>query len=361
VRLDRVDIPGEHEARERTWEVLRAAFAEREPVPRAPRRLAPALAFAVVAAALAAAFTPPGRALVDEVREAIGVETAEQALFALPADGRLLVVSDSGAWAVSRDGSKRRLGDYREASCSPFGRFVVAARENELAALEPDGDVRWKLSRDDVRSPTWGGTGTDTRIAYLSGSDLRVVAGDGTRDRPHGPARAAAWRPGVPFELAIAFREMIVAVHHDRDEDALWALEGVRAQRLAWSADGRRLLALTPQGYVVVSAGGKRLSDGAAISAAFAPRGHALAVVRRTDRGSELRVDGKLRFQGTGEFRDVSWSPDGRWLAVTWPDADQIVFVSASGARRIDAAANLTAQFEGTTAPRIAGWCAASQ
>jgi hypothetical protein len=321
VRLDRVDIPGEHEARERTWEVVRAAFAERERVPRAPRRLAPALAFAVVAAALVAAFTPPGRAVVDKVREVIGVEEAEQALFSLPADGRLLVVADSGAWAVSRDGSKRRLGDYREASCSPFGRFVVAARENELAALEPDGDVRWKLPRPDVRAPVWGGTATDTRIAYLAEGTLRVVAGDGTGDHAIGPADRFRWLPGPRHRLAVVAGGRTSVV--DADTGAVVAREP--------------LLDAGVRGPTGIN-----------------------AFVRRADGASELVVGGRVRFEGTGTFRDVVWSPDGRWLGVAWPDADQIVFVRASGPRRIDAAANLTAQFEGTMAPKIAGWCAAS-
>jgi hypothetical protein len=349
VRLDRVDIPGEHEARERTWEILRAAFAEREPVPRAPRRLAPALAFAVVAAALAAAFTPPGRALVDEVREAIGVEAAEQALFSLPADGRLLVVSDSGAWAVSRDGSKRRLGDYREASCSPFGRFVVAARENELAALEPEGDVRWKLARPDVHSLDWSGSRTDTRIAYVSRGVVRLVAGDGTGDRALMAGHAVALRPNSLVELAVAAADRVIL-------PGRW-ITRVPAHALQWSADGTRLLATSASHYAVLSAAGKVLERGKG-TAAFGPRGHVLAVVRP---GSTLLVGGKVRFRGTGTFRDVVWSPDGRWLGVAWPDADQIVFVRASGPRRLEAAANLTAQFEGTTAPRIAAWCPASR
>jgi hypothetical protein len=350
VRLDRIDIPGEHEARERTWEVLRAAFAEREPVPRSRLRLAPALSFAVLAAAVVAAFTPPGRAVVDKVREAIGVEAAEQTLFALPADGRLLAVADSGAWAVSRDGSKRRLGDYREASCSPFGRFVVAARENELAALEPDGDVRWKLARPNVHSPAWGGTRTDTRIAYVSRGVVHVIAGDGTGDRAVVGGHAVAWRPGGEHVLAVAMPQR-VALLGDRG----WIAD-VSATALQWSADGSRLLATGPAGYVVLSAAGRVLEQGKG-AAAFGPRGRALAVVGP---GNAVRVGGRMRFQSTGTFRDLTWSPDGRWVAFVWPEADQIVFVTASGARRIEAAANLTAQFEGTTAPRIAGWCAAS-
>ena len=163
--LERVDIPGEHEARARTWAVVRAAFAERQPIERRPRRLRPVIALAVVFALVAAALSAPGRAVIDEIREAVGVERAQPALFSLPAGGRLLVASDVGIWLVQEDGSKRLLGDYREATWSPFGRFVVAVRENELAALELDGDVRWTLARPGVRFPRWTGTETDTRIA----------------------------------------------------------------------------------------------------------------------------------------------------------------------------------------------------
>ena len=71
-------------------------------------------------------------------------------------------------------------------------------------------------------------------------------------------------------------------------------------------------------------------------------------------------MNGRRRFHAAGLLRNVTWSPDGRWLAFAWPEADQIVFVSTAGPRRIEAAANLTTQFEATTPPRIGGWCAAS-
>ena len=67
-------------------------------------------------------------------------------------------------------------------------------RPNELVALEPDGDLRWTLARPDVRFPRWGGTRTDTRIAYLSTARLRVVAGNGKGDRLLDP-QAATGRP----------------------------------------------------------------------------------------------------------------------------------------------------------------------
>ncbi len=202
--LERIEVPDEHGARERAWLVVESAFVEREPVARRPRRVRAVLVTAVLAALVAAALSPPGRAVLDEIREVVGVQRAQPALFSLPAPGKLLVSSDAGIWVVQRDGSKRLLGDYREASWSPFGRFIVATRANELAALEPDGDVRWTLARPGVTSPRWTGTESDTRIAYVDRTGLRVVAGDGSGDRLLVPrARGPlAWKPGSAFVLA---------------------------------------------------------------------------------------------------------------------------------------------------------------
>ena len=212
--LERIEIPGEQGARERSWAVVAAAFAEREPQPRR-RSWKPIAAVAIAAAAVAGLLSPPGRAVLDELREVVGVEESAPALFSLPASGRLLVTADSGAWVVEQDGSKRLLGRYREASWSPFGRFVVAARPNELAALTPDGSVRWTLARPDVRLPRWGGTQTDTRIAYFSGGELRVVGGDGEGDRlldVEAAERAPVWQQGAGHRLAYARRDGTVRV-----------------------------------------------------------------------------------------------------------------------------------------------------
>ncbi len=173
--LERIEIPEEHEARVRSWELVRAAFEEQEPA-RQTRSWRPLVALVAGIAIVAAVVSTPGRSVVDSLREAIGVESAQPALFSLPAAGRLLVTGESGTWVVQPDGSRRLLGGYAEGSWSPFGNFVVAANRNEIAALEPDGDVRWKLARPDVSLVRWGGTPTDTRIAYLSGATLRVVA-----------------------------------------------------------------------------------------------------------------------------------------------------------------------------------------
>src|ERR671911_319045 len=202
-------LPGEHDARERSWAVVQAAFAAREPQPRRPS-WKPVAAVAIAVVASAGLLSPQGRAVLDEIRGVVGVEESAPALFSLPAPGRLLVTADSGTWVVEQDGSKRLLGRYREASWSPFGRFVVAAGANELVAVTPDGTVRWSLARPDVRLPRWGGTRTDTRIAYFSGGELRVVGGDGEGDRlldAEAAVRAPVWQQGPGHRLAYAARD----------------------------------------------------------------------------------------------------------------------------------------------------------
>lgn len=367
--LESIEIPGEHDARERTWRVVEAALAERRPGERPRRMLRPAIAIAAVVAALAAVLSPPGRAVLDEIREAVGVERAQPALFSLPAPGKLLVASDSGIWVVRQDGSKRLLGRYREASWSPFGRFVVAARENELAALEPDGDVRWTLARPGVRSPVWTGTETDTRIAYVDSSGLRVVAGDGTDDRLVVPgARApAAWRPGSLTELAYVDRRGRVAVLDLASGKTLWrAGRDGRVFELAWSSDGRRLVATSSGAVndvvVYTSRGarftGFRVDPGVVTSAAVQPGRHDQAVAVYANRHSRLLLPGVrgVALSGPGALSTLTWAPDSTWLVAGWPAADQWVFVRADGAR-IRAVSNVSEQFRSQTLPRVEGWC----
>ena len=193
-------------AEERAHRVAMAAFAERRPAPKRRSYWRPAVTIAVVAAVAGILASPPGRSVIRSIREAVGVENAKQELFSLPAPGRLLVESSRGPWVVSADGSRRLLGDYQEASWSPFGRFVAGARPNELVALDPEGGVRWTLARPGVRSPRWGGLHDDTRIAYLARDGLHVVAGDGTGDRllARGERGPFAWRPGVLAQLLVA-------------------------------------------------------------------------------------------------------------------------------------------------------------
>jgi hypothetical protein len=363
-----IPVPDELDAQRRAWPVVQAAFAEREPVSWPRRHARPILALAVVLALVAAAISPPGRAFVREVREAIGVEKAEQALFSLPAAGRLLVVSEDGAWVVRRDGSRRLLGPYREASWSPTGRYVVGAERNVLVALEPDGDKRWSLARRNVRLPRWGGDRFDTRIAYLSGRQLRVIAGDGTGDQRLAPAVdrvAPAWRPGAPHVLAFVERGGRLVVSQTEGERRLWSRRLGQVEQLEWSSDGRLLLvrgrrflrAFAPDGTLRFDL--LRAEAAPVVDASFAPSGRALAFVQPggvwvIDR---LRPDGSpaRRILGEGAFTRVTWSPDGRWVLAAWQRADQWIFRRIGRRGKIDAVDNVTEQFGGF--PSFAGWC----
>ena len=370
-KLESVPMPGEAEVRERARTVVLSAFAEREPVPRRSQWPRVAVIAIAVSALGAAALSSPGRAVLHELREVVGVKRAQPALFSLPAPGRLLVSSDAGVWVVEQDGSKRLLGDYREASWSPFGRFVVAAKQNELAALERDGDVRWTLARPAVSDPAWGGSETDTRIAYRSGNRVRVVAGDGTGDRPLARDTAGvppAWRPGGGHVLTYATRNGDVVTIDTGSGRLLWRRPGdAPVAGLEWSSDGRRLLVRRDVGAEILTRDGQPFTgfvppNGRLLAAALRPGSHAVAYALESGGRTQVLVDGEpggLVFSGPGRSDELAWSPDGRWLLVGWRAADQWVFVRP-GTRSVQAAAHVAEQFRSSTFPTLAGWCCAS-
>ena len=363
----RFEAPGEREAGERAWAVVRRAYAEREPVTWPRRHARPLVAAAVLGALVAAALSPPGRSVVHSLRKAVGVKEAEQALFSLPARGQLLVTSRSGLWIVRADGSKRKLGRYRDAAFSPHGLFVVATRANQLVALDPKGDVRWTLARPAPRFPAWTGTRTDTRIAYLSRGRLRIVAGDGTGDHAVGPAApvAPAWRPGRRRVLAYSDGRRAMVI--DTDSGSVLERLGPAPRKLAWSADGRLLLVFSPYETRVYEGGKRVAADDPSDAtfdrdAAFAGHTHDVVAVRAagSPAGSGSSVfsltTGRTLFRGTGVFDQLAWSPNGRWLLVSWPTANQWVFVRVRP-RRLVGVSRISQQF-GRSA-RIAGWCCA--
>ena len=362
--LERIEIPDEHEARGRAWTVVQAAFAEREPQPQR-RSWKPVALLAAGAVVVAGLVSPPGRAVLDEIREVVGVEQAQPALFSLPAPGRMLVTADSGAWVVERDGSKRLLGRYDEASWSPFGRFVVASRKNELVALTPDGKPRWSLARRDVRFPRWGGTRTDTRIAYLSRGTLRVVGGDGKGDRRaarRASPVAPAWRPGPAHVLTYAREDGFVRVVGADDGSVLSRGEAREVVRLDWVAD-RRLLVTSGAARLFDDSGQPVLrADGRFSGGALAPRAQQLALISLRGGTSVVELFSRDRrsrelFSGRGRFTGPVWSPDGRWVAIGWPEADQLVFLRTVGRAQIRAISNVSSQFRSRSFPAIRGWC----
>jgi hypothetical protein len=375
VRLDleRVAIPEETGAEERAWQVVRVAYAEREPSKPRPQRgrMRVGIATACVTAALVAVgVSPAGSGLLHSIRKEIGLTHAAPALTRLPAPGALLVTSKAGPWLVQPDGSKRLLGLYAEASLSPHGLFVAVTRRHELLAVDPQGNVRWSLARvRRIALPRWAPDGY--RIAYLDGSSLRIVAGDGTGDYELVRVAAqvpAAWRPSSLHEHVVVYvtrgDRLVLA---DVDTGHVLARRRLPGPaQLAWSSDGRRLVAVTPHAIAVFD------RDGAPLDAihlrrragaiAFVPGTHRLSVVLGGARSDAVTYDldhpgGKPQevFSGSGRFSALNWSPNGRWLLIAWPTANQWLFVSNDG--RAKAVADIAAQFQGSQAPAPAGWC----
>jgi hypothetical protein len=263
-----------------------------------------------------------------------------------------------GVWLVHDDGFKRRLGAYDDAEWSPHGLYVIATRSNELVALDVDKGVHWTLARRHVMSPRWEGTKTDTRIAYLTPAGLRVVAGDGTGDRLVARNAAGvppAWQPAHMHTLAYAAENRSVVLRNADTKEVLWrAPLHAAPQSLAWSSDGTLLAAISPQRIEIVTAGGKAARvistlSGRFVAAAFRPGSHELAVsVGYPGRSETKLVDvdhpgsARLLFAGPGRFGDIAWSPNGQWLLVDWPTANQWVFLHGS---RVHAVANIREEF----------------
>jgi len=381
--------PRAADAERRAWQVVEAAHAEQGATMR-PRR-APKVAVALAAAAALAvvALTPAGAKVGDWIGDVVRPppEATRTALAALPADGRLLVVAESGPWIVGDDGTRRRLGAFDDASWSPGGLFVVAARGRRLSALEPDGDERWtRVAPARVATPRWSPDGF--RIAYRSGRDLYVAVADNSDGwrlaRAVRPA-APAWRPGRPDNrqvLAYARGARIYVVEADRTGGPPRVLgrtpSGPPANELWWGAGGLRLIAVSQRTVRVHDARGRLLRTiplpGAlrAGGSALAPDGRLLAVAAAAPgaHSSELllmRTDRDIPparpLRDFGPLRGLTWSIDGRLLVAGLPEADQWLFLRLRGRRGLVSVKGIRSKFRGGRPvrsgafPRPAGWC----
>jgi len=410
--LRKASVPDAAAAKRRGLEMAEAAFAEREASPgRRTRRSAtggagrrrrsagrPALRRgAVVAPALAAllavlVLSPAGAAVRDLIGDVFdqGVPNAEPALTRIPGGGRLAVDSARGPWVVQPDGSRRLLGDYREATWSPHGLFLAAAAGRTLTAVEPDGDPRWSLSAPArVHDPRWSPDGL--RIAYMAGNQLRVVDADGSDDRlvarPLRPI-PPVWAPGGLPQLAYVDPERRVIV---RDTERGRTLLGAKAlpaiDTLAWGGDGtlleasggrirvRRLEALKLAPGLRLGAPREVHLTGRLLDVDLSPGAGTIAVLRafgpaRRPRAEVDLIDrrgGKLRrlFRTPGHLGEIAWSPDAERLLISWPQADQWLFMPVSGrVRAPQAVAGISRTFspgngERGLFPRVAGWCCA--
>jgi hypothetical protein len=382
--LQRIQAPDELDAQRRAWPLVRAALEAREPVEWSRRQhLRPLLAAGLAALLLAAAFSSPGRALVGSVQDAFtdGKVERRPALTSLPAPGPLLVNSERGPWVVQFDGSKRLLGRWAEGSWSPRALHVVVTRRHEVAALLPDGTLRWSLARSgNVRSARWSPDGF--RVAYLNGRELRVVVGDGTGD---GSLRRAvgstppAWRPEGDHELAFSTVDGRVELVQTDSGKTLWRTSPDELPtELVWSEDGKRLLVLSERSLRVLDADGRKLwKIGLPVGpsgVAFIRGSHRFVMVRyvpatglsnlvllqaETDPG-----EARVLYSSPGDFGTLAVSPNGKWLLVGWVNADQWLFLRLSAAK-VQAVSNIVEQFGGAglgvplskAFPESVSWC----
>lgn len=376
--LEQVPIPDEHEAMERTWEVVSRAYMDYLPRPRRRRlRLIPALAAACACALVAIAVSPAGSDLVHSLREAVGLKNAAPALTQLPAAGELLVSSAEGPWIVQPDGSKRLLGDYSQASWSPHGLYVAVIQGHELLAVDPHGTVAWTITRPGTLSlPRWAPDGY--RIAYLDDSTLRIVVGNGSGDRPFAAAVAPVapvWQPSLTHQHVLAF----ISKHgqlklYDVDTNKPLARRRLPLHplQLLWSSDGQRLVALSAHTISIFGRDGNPLRSihltNEAVTAAFEPGSHQLAVILSGSRDDAVtfNIDQPASapqqiFTGAGRFSGLAWSPNGQWLLLAWRSADQWLFVRTAPQQQLSAVSKIAAQFDPGQAhasfPTLEGWC----
>ncbi|MGK2932883.1 MAG: hypothetical protein ACSLFD_08980 [Solirubrobacterales bacterium] len=377
--------PSDAEAEERAWQTVRMAFAEHEAAETGSRWVRwrhpwgwMVAAFAAVAAAVLV-ITPAGASVTNWVEDVFDGRDLDSSkvVRSIPGGGSLLVDTAQETWVTGSGRSNRRLGEFSDATWSPRGLFVAAVDHDQLVALEPDGDVRWTLTRSaEISLPTWKSP-DGYRIAYLEGNRLRVVAGDGTSDRLLATNSAQvqpAWRPGSKNVLAFARRGGGVEIIQTDSGRRLAALDERSVPRgLQWSVDGARLLVWGEREAKLLDLSASvrwsyRPPPGSPItSAATDPTASHRVAVLQGDGRTTVTLAGpgqeeSVLLTAPGELENPVWSPDGEWLNLGWPEADQWLFLHGRGLGQVDVVTDVAEQFSpGTTGPvpfpRVRGWC----
>ena len=164
-----------------------------------------------------------------------------------------------------------------------------------------------------------------------------------------------------------------------RDTDSgreLWrARLAAPVRGLAWAPDGRRLVVLGPDGVTILDARGNVVRTLAApgtrtLAARWLPASDTFALLRTTGAsgasevvlvGARARQPARRLLAIPSRLTGMLVSPDGRWLVLSAPEADQWLLVRTGAGGRISARSDVARQFDPAArspgrAPRLEGW-----
>jgi hypothetical protein len=351
--------------------------------PRASRHAATlrrALAPLAIATAIAVvAFTPPGDAVATFVKRVVTTGSPEPrpaSATTLPGGGRLLVAGKGGLFAVGAGRAPQRFfGDADQATWSAHGRFVAATRGIELIAVSLKGNRHWSLHHATaIHDPRWD-QDDGFRVVYRTGGSLWTVFGNGLYDRRIGPAApvAPAFRPHARHQIAYARPDgSIVVLALDTGREIVHTAPRLHPISLAWSPDGKHLLALSPQWLWVLSMDGRFQRRVHAprgmtnVSASWSPHSDSYALVRLEGRRSWHVVlttghNSRTLFSLRSPLDGILWSPDGRWLVADAQRQDQWLFLrpdARGGLAAIRTIGDVARRFGGGKAASLQGWTA---
>jgi hypothetical protein len=249
-------------------------------------------------------------------------------------------LADNQIYAVSTDGTVyRRLtsgqGRNMGAVWSPDGRRIAFVRVDtsqrnarggypaDIYLMDADGsNVVRRTIGSDLRSVAWSPDGRELAVSNeaafddgINGSAICIISVEGDRSSPRclaSDARAPVWSPNGK---KIAY----IQNGGDWGVDAIFVIntDGTDATRLTSWEGGRQGVTWSP--------------DGARIASSVCQAGRCEAFAMNAD-GSDVR-----RLTDVGNVREMAWSPDGMWIAVTlWTSSPlgstaRVAYIPAEG------------------------------
>ena len=176
-----------------------------------------------------------------------GTRVAYDTGFFAPTGTHLAVAATDGSGAVPL---ARLTESDTDPAWSPDGKRLVFTgrtangRHIDLFTVRSDGTRLRRLTRSGGFDPTWS---SRNRIAYVRGSSIRVMRADGSHGRTIANGFHPDWSPSGR-SLAYDLRGRVYTVPARARARRRLVLR--RAEKPAWSPDGRRIALLRPPGDV---------------------------------------------------------------------------------------------------------------